>query len=169
MKAISSRVPEQQIPFTSSPHMAQGAARGTSLYALNNKTLPRHTVKMPDFSANTLKDICGTQPPAKATSGQEGKGAHCYGALLQSEKGLTQKHLGCHCGSDWCWECFCIPFSPVPLQLHSKNRNFCRQHLFCAFLAEACTYLLFIYGAFCHNRGSNSHTSVDRSLFDMHK
>lgn len=80
--------------------MAQAAARGTSLYPLNNKTLPQHTGKMPDFSTNAVKDICGTQLLARATSGQEGKGAPCYGALLLLEKDLTKQHLGCHCGSD---------------------------------------------------------------------
>lgn len=80
------------------------------LYPLNNKTLSQHTGKTPDVSANTVKDICGTRPLAKATSGQEQKGAACDGALLLSEKDLTQKHLGCHCGSDWCWECTNTPF-----------------------------------------------------------
>jgi len=74
IEAVSSRVPEQ-LPFTPSLQLAQAAARGTSLNPLNNKSLQQHTGKIPNFSTSAVKDICGTQPLAKAASGQEVKGA----------------------------------------------------------------------------------------------
>lgn len=60
-------------------------------------------------------------------------------------------------------------FSLVSLQLHSKNLQLLQTAPFLCTPSISTYLLLLIYGAFCHNRDSNSHASVDRSLFDMRK